>query len=129
MIVADAPPTVGAESRLTCQVWGVHPAQLLSLTWLQGGAVVQGTPASGSDPVQSQYHFLPAGADSGATISCRATLELQQLPADTRTREASMVLQPLCEFSTPVPVPGPGFRTKTKSQSKVRTWVLDWDQG
>lgn len=91
---------VGAESQLICQVWGVHPAQLLSLTWLQGGAEVQGTPASGSDPVQSQYHFLPAGGDSGATISCRATLELQQLPADTRTREASMVLQPLCESST-----------------------------
>lgn len=97
LITADAPPTVGSESRLTCQVWGVHPAQLLSLTWLQGGAEVQGTPASGSDPVQSQYHFLPAGLDSGATISCRATLELQQLPADTRIREASMVLQPLCE--------------------------------
>ncbi|XP_075901672.1 vascular cell adhesion protein 1b isoform X2 [Nelusetta ayraudi] len=95
VIVAEAPPTVGAESQLICQVWGVHPAQLLSLTWLQGGAEVQGTPASGSDPVQSQYHFLPAGGDSGATISCRATLELQQLPADTRTREASMVLQPL----------------------------------
>lgn len=108
---------MGAESRLTCQVWGVHPAQLLSLTWLQGGAVVQGTTASGSDPVQSQYRFLPAGEDSGATISCRATLELQQLPADTRTREASMVLQPLCEFSTLVSGPGPRFRTTTTTRS------------
>lgn len=111
---------MGAESRLTCQVWGVHPAQLLSLTWLQGGAVVQGTPASGSDPVESQYYFLPAGRDSGATVSCRATLELQQLPADTRTREASMVLRPLSESSTLVSGPGPTFRTRTRSQSRTR---------
>ncbi|XP_059196704.1 vascular cell adhesion protein 1b [Centropristis striata] len=84
---------LGAESRLTCQVSEVYPTELLTLSWLRGDAVLQsimGDPGSGS--VRSQYTFTPRDQDSGGNISCRATLDLQDLPPEDRTRETMVPL-------------------------------------
>ncbi|XP_070765648.1 vascular cell adhesion protein 1b [Enoplosus armatus] len=84
---------LGAESTLTCQVSDVYPAELLTLTWLRGDTVLQsfvGDP--GSSSVWSEYRFTPLNQDLGGNISCRATLDLQDLPAEDRTRETTIPL-------------------------------------
>lgn len=90
---------VGTESTLICQVLDVYPAELLTLTWLRGDTILQSVVGSDSSPVHSEYRFQPVMEDSGAIISCRAMLDLQDLPAENRTRESSITLDPLCEFS------------------------------
>ncbi|CAJ1059535.1 Hypothetical predicted protein [Xyrichtys novacula] len=87
---------LGVESILTCQASGVYPSELLTLTWLRGDHVLQsitGDPESSS--VQSEYRFTPQDQDSGGTISCRATLDLQDLDPQDRTRETTVPLNPL----------------------------------
>lgn len=89
---------LGVESTLTCQVSEVYPAELLTFTWIRGDVVLPssvGNPVSSS--VQSEYRFTPLNQDSGRNISCRATLELLNLPAEDRTRETTVPLNPLCE--------------------------------
>ncbi|XP_074490478.1 vascular cell adhesion protein 1b isoform X2 [Sebastes fasciatus] len=85
--------SLGVESTLTCQVSDLYPPELLTLSWLRGDAVLQsmmGDPGSGS--VRSEYTFTPLDRDSGGNISCRATLDLQDLPPEDRTRETTVPL-------------------------------------
>ena len=90
--------TVGAESSLTCQVSDLYPAELLTLSWLRGDAVLQSVVGDhGSSSVRSEYRFTPRHQDSGGNVSCRATLDLQDLPAEDRTRETTVPLNLLCE--------------------------------
>ncbi|XP_044055615.1 vascular cell adhesion protein 1b [Siniperca chuatsi] len=84
---------LGAESALTCQVSELYPAELLTLTWLRGDTVLQsivGDP--GSSSVWSEYRFTPLNQDLGGNISCRATLDLQDLPAEDKIRETTVPL-------------------------------------
>ena len=93
---------LGAESTLTCSMSGVYPAELLTLDWLRGDAVLQSVQGvSGSGWVQSEYRFVPVKQDFGAKVSCRATLDLQDLPAEDRTRQTSVLLNLLCECVCP----------------------------
>ncbi|KAM6939349.1 vascular cell adhesion protein 1b [Lycodopsis pacificus] len=85
--------SLGAESVLTCQVSDLYPAELLTLNWLRGDVVLQsvmGDPGSGS--VWSEYRFTPLELDSGGNISCRATMDLQDLPAEDKTRVTTVLL-------------------------------------
>ncbi|XP_028260392.1 vascular cell adhesion protein 1b [Parambassis ranga] len=76
---------LGAESVLTCQVSGIYPAERLDLAWLREDTVLKRVMGDfGSSTVQSDYRFTPMNEDSGEDISCRATLELQDLPDETR---------------------------------------------
>ncbi|XP_039985615.1 vascular cell adhesion protein 1b [Xiphias gladius] len=84
---------LGVESTLTCQVSDLYPAELLNLTWFSGDRVLQsivGDP--GSSSVWSEYSFTPQNQDSGAIITCRAMLNLPNLPAESRTRETTIPL-------------------------------------
>ncbi|XP_070688611.1 vascular cell adhesion protein 1b [Pempheris klunzingeri] len=84
---------LGAESTLTCQVSDLYPSELLTLTWLRGDTVLQsivGDP--GSSSARSEYRFPPESQDSGGNISCRASLDLKDLPAEDRTRETTVPL-------------------------------------
>ncbi|XP_040896994.1 vascular cell adhesion protein 1b [Toxotes jaculatrix] len=84
---------LGVESMLTCQVSDLYPAEQLNLTWISGDRVLQsivGDP--GSSSVWSEYRFTPQNQDSGTNISCRATLNLPNLPIDSRTRETTILL-------------------------------------
>lgn len=89
---------LGKESTLICKVSDLYPAELLSLTWFRGDTALQRTLGEhGSSSVQSEYKFTPLNQDSGEHITCRATLDLQDLPAENRTRETSIPLNLLCK--------------------------------
>ncbi|XP_035031675.2 vascular cell adhesion protein 1b isoform X2 [Hippoglossus stenolepis] len=84
---------LGVESTLTCQVSDLYPSELLNLTWYNGDRVVQSVVGEpGSSLVSSEYRFTPQDQDSGANISCRATLNLLKLPPKIRTRETTICL-------------------------------------
>uniref|UniRef100_A0A3Q0SZL0 Ig-like domain-containing protein n=1 Tax=Amphilophus citrinellus TaxID=61819 RepID=A0A3Q0SZL0_AMPCI len=87
---------LGVESTLTCQVSDIYPAEQLSLTWLRGNTILQNTAGdAGSRSVRSEYKFTAENKDPGKNISCRATLELKDLPADKRTRETTVQISVL----------------------------------
>ena len=89
---------LGVESTLTCQVSDLYPSELLNLTWYNGDRVVQSVVGEpGSSSVWSEYRFTPQDQDSGANISCRATLNLLKLPPKIRTRETMICLNLLRE--------------------------------
>ncbi|GAA6226276.1 vascular cell adhesion protein 1 [Lates japonicus] len=86
----------GVESTLTCQVSDLYPTELLNLTWFRGDRVLESTVGDpGSSSVRSEYRFTPQIQDSGANITCRATLDLPNLPAENRTRETTSPLNVL----------------------------------
>ncbi|XP_058493816.1 vascular cell adhesion protein 1b isoform X5 [Solea solea] len=81
---------LGVESTLTCQLSDVYPAELLNLTWSTGDRILQSTLGEpGSSSVQSELKFTPQNQDSVLRINCRATLDLLELPEETRSRESS----------------------------------------
>ncbi|XP_074525295.1 vascular cell adhesion protein 1b [Halichoeres trimaculatus] len=87
---------LGAESGLTCRVSEVYPPELLNLSWIRGDQVLQsimGDP--GSSSVQTEYRFIPQEQDSGGSLSCRAVLDLKDLPPQDHTRETRITLNPL----------------------------------
>ncbi|XP_040039275.2 vascular cell adhesion protein 1b isoform X2 [Gasterosteus aculeatus] len=87
---------LGAESTLTCRVSDLHPAEKLTLNWLQGDAVLQSaTGDSGSDSVWSEYRFTPLKLDPEGNISCSATMDLQDLPDEDRNKETTVPINPL----------------------------------
>ncbi|KAM8875744.1 vascular cell adhesion protein 1b [Spinachia spinachia] len=87
---------LGAESTLTCQVSDLHPAEKLTLNWLRGDAVLQSTTGdSGSGSVRSEYRFTALELDPRGNITCSATLDLQDLPDEDRTKETTVPLRPL----------------------------------
>lgn len=89
---------LGAESTLTCEVSDVYPAERLTLTWLRGDAELQSIMGdSASSSVRSEHRFVPVKQDSGENITCRAELDLPELPAEVRSRETAAPLNPLCE--------------------------------
>ncbi|KAF7643368.1 hypothetical protein LDENG_00240640 [Lucifuga dentata] len=89
---------LGQESMLTCEVSDVFPAELLTVDWLRGDAVVQtlaGYSGSlGFHSVQTSYVFTLDREDVGQSMTCRATLDLQGLAAEDRSRETSVPLTP-----------------------------------
>lgn len=92
---------MGAESTLSCQVSDVYPAELITLTLIKGDAVLQRTAGEpGTSLVRSRYRLQPEKGDTGAQITCRATLDLQDLLFDERIKESSITLDVLCECST-----------------------------
>ncbi|KAM9762962.1 vascular cell adhesion protein 1b [Menidia menidia] len=87
---------LGVDSTLACQVDKVYPAEHLTLTWLRGDAVLLMTTGDpGSTAVRSEYRFTPQKQDSGGRITCRAVLDLQDLPAEDRTKESGLTLNVL----------------------------------
>lgn len=89
---------LGKESTLTCKVSGLYPAERLSLTWFRGDKALQATQGEHvSSLVQSEYRFTPLIHDSGEHISCRATMELEDLPTENRTIETSVPINLLCK--------------------------------
>uniref|UniRef100_H2TGZ5 Ig-like domain-containing protein n=1 Tax=Takifugu rubripes TaxID=31033 RepID=H2TGZ5_TAKRU len=88
--------TLGEESTLSCQVSGVYPAELITLTLIKGDAVLQSTTGEpGTSLVQSRYLLQPEKGDTGAQITCRATLDLQDLLFEERIKESSVTLNVL----------------------------------
>lgn len=86
---------LGVESALTCHVPDIYPTAHLNLTWVRGDTVLM---SGTSGPLE--YRFTPQKQDSGGSITCRATLEMEKLSDPNRTRETTVLLNVLCEFSS-----------------------------
>uniref|UniRef100_A0A3Q3F5W8 Vascular cell adhesion molecule 1 n=1 Tax=Kryptolebias marmoratus TaxID=37003 RepID=A0A3Q3F5W8_KRYMA len=82
---------LGEESKLTCQVSDLYPAGDLSLTWLRGDTVLKRTMGQ-SESHLSQSELGLQNQDWREKITCRADLELEDLPPDNRTRETTVPL-------------------------------------
>ncbi|XP_049586340.1 vascular cell adhesion protein 1b isoform X2 [Syngnathus scovelli] len=99
------PVRAGEESTLTCQLRDLYPAESLTLDWLRGGQVVRSVPGeAGATSVQSAYTFTPQRAESGENLTCRATLDLHDLPPPERTRQTVTRLHVTSRFPTVAPV-------------------------
>ncbi|KAG7327461.1 hypothetical protein KOW79_009067 [Hemibagrus wyckioides] len=79
------------ENTLTCKVSDVYPAEYMTVEWLRGGKVVHTQEGEhGIKSIQSNYIFKPQLNDTGESIICRATLNLDDLPQEERTRETTV---------------------------------------
>ncbi|KAF4083116.1 hypothetical protein AMELA_G00136420 [Ameiurus melas] len=88
---------LGKINTLTCQVSDVYPAEHMTLKWLKGGEVVHTQEGEyGIDSIQSKYTFIPQINNKGETIRCQATLSLDDLPREERTRETNVSMAVLC---------------------------------
>ncbi|XP_037530364.1 vascular cell adhesion protein 1b [Nematolebias whitei] len=79
------------EPTLTCQVSHLYPTDQLTLTWLRGDTILKTTMGDLKFSLFWSEHKL-LNQDSGQNITCRATLELEDLPAENRTRETTVSL-------------------------------------
>ncbi|XP_019711336.1 vascular cell adhesion protein 1b [Hippocampus comes] len=87
-IRGERPVRAGEESTLTCEVRDLYPAEVLTLDWLRGGQVVRSVAGeAGAGAVRAAYTFTPRGGPSGENLTCRATLDLRDLPPEERTRQ------------------------------------------
>ncbi|KAI5101151.1 vascular cell adhesion protein 1 isoform X1 [Silurus meridionalis] len=85
------------ENTLTCEVSAVFPAEYMTVEWLMGGKVVHTEEGEyGTESVQSTYRFTPQINDDKEAIMCRATLSLEGLPVEERTRETTVSMAVLC---------------------------------
>ncbi|XP_034164363.2 vascular cell adhesion protein 1 isoform X1 [Pangasianodon hypophthalmus] len=88
---------LGKENSLTCEVSDVYPAEHMTVEWLRGGKVVRTQEGEyGIESIQSYYTFTPQTNDDGESITCRATLSLDGLPPEERTREITVSMAVLC---------------------------------
>ncbi|KAB5559069.1 hypothetical protein PHYPO_G00024620 [Pangasianodon hypophthalmus] len=88
---------LGKENNLTCEVSDVYPAEHMTVEWLRGGKVVRTQEGEyGIESIQSYYTFTPQTNDDGESITCRATLSLDGLPPEERTREITVSMAVLC---------------------------------
>ncbi|XP_053094263.1 vascular cell adhesion protein 1 isoform X1 [Pangasianodon hypophthalmus] len=88
---------LGKENSLTCEVSDVYPAENMTVEWLRGGKVVHTQEGEyGIESIQSYYTFTPQTNDDGESITCRATLSLDGLPPEERTREITVSMAVLC---------------------------------
>lgn len=90
---------LGKENTLTCEVSDVYPAEHMTVNWLKGDEVVHTQDGVyGIESIQSKYTFTPQINNTGQTIRCQATLSLDGLPLEERTRETTVSMTVLCKF-------------------------------
>ncbi|XP_026091587.1 hemicentin-2-like [Carassius auratus] len=77
---------LGEKNVLRCEVSSVHPSELLTVQWLYEGEVLQ---TNEGEP-ESNYIFTPSSEDDGKAITCRASLNVDGIPLDEKTKETSV---------------------------------------
>lgn len=88
---------LGKENTLTCEVSDVYPAEHMTVNWLKGDKVVSTQDGVyGIESIQSKYTFTPEINNTGQTIRCQATLSLDGLPLEERTRVTTVSMTVLC---------------------------------
>ncbi|KAK3562332.1 hypothetical protein QTP86_033464 [Hemibagrus guttatus] len=91
----------GKENTLTCKISDVYPAEHMKVEWLRGEKVVHTQDGEyGIKSIQSDYTFKPQPDDTGESIICRATLNLDDLPPEERTRETTVSMTVLRRLSS-----------------------------
>lgn len=89
---------LGKENVLVCEVSSVYPSEFVEVHWLFGDTVMktdEGKP--NKDVLSIPYVFTPSSEDDGKAITCRATLDVEGIPADEMTKKTSELLKVLCK--------------------------------
>uniref|UniRef100_A0A8C1IEJ5 Vascular cell adhesion protein 1-like n=1 Tax=Cyprinus carpio TaxID=7962 RepID=A0A8C1IEJ5_CYPCA len=90
---------LGEENILRCEGSSVHPSEFLVVQWLYRDTVLQTYEGeSERDAYSFPITFTPSNEDDGKAITCRASLSMEDIPADERTKETSV---PLTVLSAP----------------------------
>lgn len=85
---------LGKENVLVCEVSSVYPSEFVEVQWLYGDTVMK---TDNKDVLSIPYVFTPSSEDDGKAITCRATLDVEGIPADERTKETTELLKVLCK--------------------------------
>ncbi|KAL4634864.1 vascular cell adhesion protein 1-like [Arapaima gigas] len=87
----------GEDNTLTCTVPDVYPPENLRITWLQGETVLleEVGKEGPMTNVSSKYAYHPTADDDGTAITCRASHDLEGVPADQSSKETSAILNVL----------------------------------
>uniref|UniRef100_A0AAY5EZJ0 Ig-like domain-containing protein n=1 Tax=Electrophorus electricus TaxID=8005 RepID=A0AAY5EZJ0_ELEEL len=81
---------LGKEAILTCKVSNVYPEEYIKFEWILGDELVPTQdPKNNMETTESFYTFIPQN-ESVRNVTCRASLELDGLPSDQRTRETTV---------------------------------------
>ncbi|XP_026861356.2 vascular cell adhesion protein 1b isoform X1 [Electrophorus electricus] len=86
---------LGKEAILTCKVSNVYPEEYIKFEWILGDELVPTQdPKNNMETTESFYTFIPQN-ESVRNVTCRASLELDGLPSDQRTRETTVSMHVL----------------------------------
>ncbi|XP_073718410.1 vascular cell adhesion protein 1b isoform X2 [Misgurnus anguillicaudatus] len=81
---------LGEKSVLTCEVSHVHPSDYLEVELLyEDKVLVSKEGGDGTDSLKISHTFQPSSEDDGKEITCRASLNVEGIPPDERTKETS----------------------------------------
>ncbi|XP_026054188.1 vascular cell adhesion protein 1b [Carassius auratus] len=90
---------LGEENILRCEGSSIHPSEMLEVQWLYGDTVLQSYEGqSERDAYSLPLKFTPSEEDDGKAITCRASLRVDNIPADEMTKETSA---PMTVLSAP----------------------------
>ncbi|XP_051980368.1 vascular cell adhesion protein 1-like [Xyrauchen texanus] len=87
---------LGKANLLTCEVSSVYPSEYLEVELLYGDNVLKGKKVeSGKDSLSYSYTFVPSSEDDGKAITCRASLDVEDIPTNEMTKETSGLMRVL----------------------------------
>lgn len=91
---------LGEENILHCEGSSIHPSEMLEVQWLYGDTVLQQSYEGQSerDAYSLPLKFTPSEEDDGKAITCRASLRVDNIPADEMTKETSAPMTVLCKL-------------------------------
>lgn len=81
---------MGKENVLSCEVSSVYPSEYFDVEWLYENRVVHRESGDfDKDAVSIPYTFTPSSEDDGKAITCRASLNIEGVPPEEKTKETS----------------------------------------
>ncbi|XP_056304059.1 vascular cell adhesion protein 1b [Danio aesculapii] len=81
---------MGKENVLSCEVSSVYPSEYLDVEWIYENRVVYSTSGDfEKDAVSIPYTITPSSEDDGKAITCRASLNIEGVPPEEKTKETS----------------------------------------
>lgn len=85
---------------MTCEVSHVYPSEFLEVELLHGDTVLHTEEGElGMNSLLISHKYKPLSEDDGKAITCRASLNMDGVPSDEKTKETSGDMSILCKFS------------------------------
>ncbi|XP_066504328.1 vascular cell adhesion protein 1b [Hoplias malabaricus] len=87
-VKSSGPSLEGEITNLTCTVHDVFPASHFCIQWLDGETELSSetwTYMNGLQDLSSTFSFQPDGVDQEKTITCKVTLEMDDVPASEKS--------------------------------------------
>ncbi|XP_065101150.1 vascular cell adhesion protein 1b isoform X3 [Paramisgurnus dabryanus] len=91
VIIGNEHMILGEENILTCEVSHVYPSEYLEVKLLYEDKVLVSKEGEedGTDSLKISHTFQPSSEDDGKEITCRASLNVEDIPHDERTKKTS----------------------------------------